>query len=166
MATFKATTSAWREALLLAKNQFHIDEFLPEQEEAIKAFLEGRDLFVNLPTGYGKSLIFQTIPIVADALKGNPRGMTSIIVVISPLKSLMHDQVEYLCNLGIPAIAIVDDNDPEIIQQVIDGYYLVVYCSPECVLSTSTWRGIFGASTFREKLIGVAIDEAHCITQW
>jgi superfamily II DNA helicase RecQ len=78
----------------------------------------------------------------------------------------MDGQVLYLNNLCIPAIAITNDNDPEIIQQVLNGYYIVVFGSPECLLSASTWRGLFMSELIKEMIIGVAIDEAHCITQW
>ena len=78
----------------------------------------------------------------------------------------MDDQVLYLTSRCIPAIAITDQEDPEIIQQVLNGDYIVVFGSPECLLSTTIWRGIFTCETFREMLIGVSIDEAHCITQW
>ena len=88
------------------------------------------------------------------------------MVVISPLKSLMKDQVNFLGTIGIPAIAIEGDDDPKIIQQIKNGYYIIAYCSPECMLSIETWRALFDDATFREMLIGVAIDEAHCITQW
>ena len=79
---------------------------------------------------------------------------------------MMEDQVRYLTNLGIPAIAITNDEDADIIQQVLNGNYIVVFGSLECLLSTTVWRGIFKCHSFMEKLIGVAIDEAHCITQW
>ena len=72
----------------------------------------------------------------------------------------------YLNNMGIPAIAITNVEDPETIQQVLNGNFIVVFGSPECLLSTHTWRGIFKCQGFTEMLIGVAIDEAHCITQW
>ena len=96
-------------------------------------------MFVNLPTGFGKSLIFQSLPIVADNVSGKPRG-SSVIVVISPLRSLMEDQVQYLNNSCIPAIAITDVEDPEIIQQVLNGNFLVVFGSPECLLSNAEQR--------------------------
>ena len=88
-------------------------------------------MFVNLPMDFGKSLIFRSLPIVADIVSGKPRG-SSVIVVISPLRSLMEDRVQNLNSICIPAIA----------------------------------RGIFKSESFSEMLIGVAIDEAHCITQW
>jgi len=78
----------------------------------------------------------------------------------------MEDQVLYLNNICIPAIAINDVEDPENVQQVLNGNFLVVFSSPECLLSTAVWRGIFKCENFTEKLIGVAIDKAHCIIQW
>ena len=145
--------------------KLNIEQLYPEQQKSIRAFMEKGDVFVNLPTGYGKSLIFQCLPIVADVLNSKSRG-SSLMVVISPLKSLMKDQVNFLGTIGIPAIAIEGDDDPEIIQQIKNGYYIIVYCSPECMLSIEIWRALFDDATFREMLIGVAIDENHCITQW
>ena len=160
-----ASEDKWKEAFEAVKAQFELTDLLPEQQEAIKVFFKGKNVFVNLPTGFGKSLIFQSLPIVADIVSGKPRG-SSVIVVISPLRSLMEDQVQYLNSICIPAIAITDVEDPEIIQQVLNGNFLVVFGSPECLLSTALWRGIFKSENFSEMLIGVAIDEAHCITQW
>ncbi|XP_048584772.1 LOW QUALITY PROTEIN: ATP-dependent DNA helicase Q-like SIM [Nematostella vectensis] len=78
----------------------------------------------------------------------------------------MHDQVAYLNNNCVPAIAIGDVEEPDIIQQVQNGTYVVVYGSPWYLLSTTTWRGLFDVPSFKKMLIGVAIDEAHCIVQW
>ena len=89
-----------------------------------------------------------------------------MIVVISPLRSLMNDQVEYLQSIGISAIAISDDENPDIVQRVMNGTFNVIYGSPECLLSVSIWRSIFQCQTFTEMLVGVDIDEAHCIVQW
>jgi len=66
------------------REQFEIDNLLPEQENSLRKFLGDQNIFVNLPTGYGKSLIFQCLPIAADALFEKPRG-SSVLVVISPL---------------------------------------------------------------------------------
>ena len=117
-------------------NQFEVESLLPEQEQSIRAFFEGSSVFVNLPTGYGKSLIFQCLPIVADVLYFKPRG-SHVLVVISPLRSLMEDQVSFLNNIGVPAIAIGDEEDPEIIQQVINGTYIIKWLAR--MLSTPTW---------------------------
>ena len=58
----------WKEAFEAVQSQFELTELLSEQEEAIKAFFEVKDVFVNLPTGSGKSMIFQCLPIVADII--------------------------------------------------------------------------------------------------
>jgi len=118
-----------------------------------------------LPTGYGKSLIFQCLPIAADALFEKPCG-SSVLVVILPLRLLMEDQIRHLNDTGVPVITITDKEDIEIIQQVMNGNYVLVYGSPKCLLSTESWRSIFDCQSFKEMLIGVAIDEAHCIAQW
>ena len=162
----KFTERSWQRAFTAVKEQLKLESLLPEQENALREFLEGQNVFVNLPTGYGKSLIFQCLPITAHALLDKPRG-SSLLVVISPLQSLMEDQVLFLNNNEVPAIAITDEEDPDFVQQVINGNYIVVYCSPECLLSTATWRSIFSYKTFTEMLMLLrAIDEALCITQW
>ena len=125
------TEEGWRRAFEAVKKQFEIDSLLPEQENALRNFLGGQNVFVNLPTGYGKSLIFQCLPIAADAFFEKPGG-SSVVVVLSPLQWLMEDQVIYLNEFGIPAVAITDEEDPELLQQVLNSNYLVVYGSPEC----------------------------------
>jgi len=78
------TEEDWQKAFKSMREQFEIDNLLPEQENSLRKFLGGQNIFVNLPTGYGKSLIFQCLPIAADALFEKPRG-SSVLVVISPL---------------------------------------------------------------------------------
>ena len=100
---------SWERTFRAVKEQFEISNLLPEQENSLREFLLGKNIFVNLPTGYGKSLIFQCLPIAADALFEWRRG-SSVIVVISPLRTLMEDQVRQLNDIGIPAIAITDED--------------------------------------------------------
>ena len=147
----KFSEEPWQRAFTAVKDQFEIESLLPEQESSLREFFEGRNVFVNLPTGFGKSLIFQCLPTVSDALLNKPRG-SSVMVVISSLRSLMEDQVSFLNNIGVPSIAITDEEDPEIMQQVMNGNYIVVYGSPECLLST-TWRSIFRCQSFKAMLI-------------
>lgn len=156
----------YNDALEIVCSVFKIRSLYDEQLEALKKYSEGHHVFVNLPTAFGKSLIYQAVPIFSDTMHRKSSG-TSVIVVISPLKSLMEEQVNYLKGLGLKAVAITDEsNHPYFIQDVINGKYSHVYASPECLLSTSTWRGIFSSKLFQENLVGVAVDEAHCISQW
>ena len=71
--------------------------------------------------------MFHCLPIVADVLQNKPRGSSTVVV-----RSLMEDQVTHLRTLGVRTIAIKDDEDPVLVQQVTDGVYPVVLGSPEC----------------------------------
>lgn len=88
-----------------------------EQICALRGFFQGKDLFFSAPTGYGKSLVFHAIPIVADFLMEKLVG-TSCIIVVSPLQSLMLDQVSKLKEVGINAAAIYADQTEEILQEI------------------------------------------------
>lgn len=74
----------WEDALHVGRSTFNIKEFYPEQVEALQAYFSGQHVYVNLPTSFGKSLIFQAVPLIYDTAKLRPKG-TSIIVIISPL---------------------------------------------------------------------------------
>ena len=154
----------WKCAINKVLNVFQVHSLYKEQEEALVQFFSKRDVFVNLPTPYGKSLIFQAAPVMADIILRRSTG-TSIVVVISPLKALMEDQVRHLNKLSLSAVCVSDQHDDRLVQDIINGQYTHVYGSPECFLK-STWRGIFGSKKFQESLVCIAIDEAHFINQW
>ena len=78
----------------------------------------------------------------------------------------MEEKVRQLNDIGIPAIAITDEEDKGFMQQVLNGNFVLVYGCPECLVSTESWRSIFDCESFKKMLIGVVIDETHCITQW
>ena len=91
---------SWQNAFSSVAALFKIESLFPEQREAIKAFFESNlNVFVSLPTGARKSLIFQSLPFVFDSLKGNPRG-TSVLVVISPLKASFAFDAMFFSNFG------------------------------------------------------------------
>ena len=103
---------------------FKIVDLNAFQREAMEYFVKKKlDVFVNLPTGYGKSLIYQALPLVFDVTR-NSTGL--VVVVISPLVNLMKDQVESLQKLGIPAVSLGDIADREA-RALEDGRYRVVY---------------------------------------
>ena len=108
---------------------FKIVDLNVHHREAIAYFVDKKkDVFINLPTGFGKSLIYQALPIVFDVTR-NSTG--HIVVVISPLVNLMKDQVENLKKLGISAISLSDVKDLEA-KDVEEGHlYAVVYGTPE-----------------------------------
>ena len=150
------------DALHVACSTFNMKEFYLE---ALQAYFSEKHVYVNLPSSFGKWLIFQAAPLIYDAAKLRPKG-TSIIVIISPLKSLMEEQVAVSKNFRIPAVCITDESKDNVIEAVMEARYSHVYVSSECLLSTNKWREIFRSKTFLENLVGVALDEAHCIHQW
>ena len=154
----------WEKAVREVCDTFGIDKLFDKQIEALQSFFAKWDVFVNLPTCYGKSLIFQAVPIMADILYKRPKG-TSIVVVISPLKALMEDQVRQLQKWNIPAVCVSEKHDDALVRKIVNGEVTHVYGSPECLLA-STWRGILSCKHIRESLVCVAVDEAHCISQW
>jgi ATP-dependent DNA helicase RecQ len=132
--------------------------FRPLQREAMDAILTGRDSVVVLPTGGGKSLCFQAPALV--------KGDGGLALVVSPLISLMKDQVDTLVENGIEAAcynsALSADRKASVTAGIREGRYRLLYVSPERLAGE-------GSDAFVQRLKGVsyiAIDEAHCISQW
>jgi ATP-dependent DNA helicase RecQ len=132
--------------------------FRPLQREAMDAILQDRDSVVVLPTGGGKSLCFQAPALVREGLA----------VVVSPLISLMKDQVDTLTGNGVPAACINSaqpaDERAAVLHGVREGRYRLLYVSPERMASEGP--GGFAAGLARLPISFVAVDEAHCISQW
>ena len=146
-------------ALGVLRERFGHAAFRPGQAAAIAAVLAGRDAAVLLPTGAGKSSCYQ-VPAIVAADRG--AGTT---VVVSPLIALMNDQVDGLRGRGIAAVAIhsqQDDGDRVAALAAIErGEVAIVYVSPERAVSPSFLR-LLG----RARIAMLAIDEAHCVSQW
>ncbi|NMA94735.1 MAG: ATP-dependent DNA helicase RecQ [Clostridiales bacterium] len=137
------------------KSYFGYDKFLPGQKEAIESIVSGRDTLVIFPTGGGKSLCYQ---IPALIFKG-------ITLVISPLISLMKDQVDELLGVGISSTYIsstISDREIDLrIQNMKKKTYKIVYIAPERFYSD-----VFIEALSHVEISFVAIDEAHCVSQW
>lgn len=134
---------------------FGYTSFRSGQEALIDAQLAGRDVFGVMPTGGGKSLCYQ-IPAIL---------MEGVTFVVSPLISLMKDQVMALKHAGVPAAYINSSLSPRQIQLVYQnltaGRYKIVYVAPERLLTEG-----FLACAQTVKISMIAVDEAHCISQW
>ena len=132
----------------------------PLQEKAVQAAVDGKSLLAIFPTGGGKSLTFQ-LPALMDGC--TVHGLT---VIISPLQSLMKDQVDNLCERGIyDAVTINGLLDPisraQAIQQVQDGDASILYIAPEMLRSKTIERILMARHVGR-----FVIDEAHCFSSW
>ena len=132
--------------------------FRPLQREAMDAILGGRDSLVVLPTGGGKSLCFQAPALLRDG----------VAVVVSPLIALMKDQVDTLVGNGVPAACFhsaLDSSDKaRVTAGLRDGRFRLLYVAPERLVGDS--GNGFATLLDRRPVSFVAIDEAHCISQW
>jgi len=138
-----------------------------EQTQAILKFLQGKDVFVVLPTGYGKSLCYACLPLVFDRVFGRlSTNERSIAVVISPLIALMEDQVGSFSSRGITSVKAGSCSDHETSQRIINGEYQLVFISPEALLSKKRWRKMLLCDVYQRNLVAVVVDEAHCVRNW
>ena len=151
-------TSAAAELREVMTRHWGYREFRPLQREAMEAVVAGRDSVVVLPTGGGKSLCFQVPALIRPGLA----------VIVSPLISLMKDQVDTLIGNGVPAAVFNSSLDPDAKAAVVAGLrdrrYRLLYVSPERLMGEP--RDAFLAVLRRCDVSFVAIDEAHCISHW
>ena len=139
----------------LLKKYWQKDKFRPMQKEIIENYQRGEDTVVLLPTGGGKSICYQLPAIVQE-------GLT---LVISPLISLMQDQVNQLNERGIKAMFFENNSLKNPIDHQFDnakyGNFKLIYSSPERLLNKSFLNQIKSL-----KIHGIAVDEAHCVSEW
>ena len=125
---------------------FGFEKLNKHQEEAIRQVVELKvDVFVNLPTGYGKSVVFQALPTVFASVD---KCEKNIVIVISPLINLMKDQVSRLSLLGVSAISLSDISSAAEIKKVESGEFSIVYGSPESWLGDIRWRRMLSLTFF------------------
>lgn len=148
-------TDRFSRALALLKEYFGYKSFRPAQEPVVRSLLAGRDTVAIMPTGAGKSICFQ-IPALM---------LSGITLVISPLISLMKDQVDALVDAGVAATFINSTLSSAEwsarMNDIADGRYPLVYVAPERLET-----GAFQTITSRVPIAMVAVDEAHCLSQW
>lgn len=137
------------------RHYFGHDAFRPGQEAMIDALIAGRDALGVMPTGAGKSMCYQIPALVRE-------GVT---LVISPLISLMKDQVAALKSAGVPAAYLNSSLTPAQLElateRACQGMYRIIYVAPERLAAPS-----FQRFAMRTKIALIAVDEAHCVSQW
>ncbi|OAL38496.1 hypothetical protein AYO20_02145 [Fonsecaea nubica] len=150
------------------RKKFHLHEFRHNQLEAINATLSGKDAFVLMPTGGGKSLCYQ-LPAVVQS--GRTAGVT---IVVSPLLSLMQDQVDHLQKLHIQAVLVNGQTSQEHRNYILEAlrsnepekFVQLLYVTPEMLNKSETFFKVFLDLNRRRRLARIVIDEAHCVSQW
>ncbi len=142
-------------ALTLLRRHWGHDQFRPAQAEAIAAISQGKDVLAVLPTGYGKSAVFQVPALMREGTA----------LVVSPLIALMKDQCDDCASRGIPASYVnshVNDTEQEDrYYALVEGEYKVFYISPERIRNRRFRQVIAGAN-----ISLLVVDEAHCASRW
>ena len=139
----------------ILKKVFGYDSFRPGQEEIVSRLLAGQDVLAVMPTGAGKSICYQVPALL----------LPGITIVVSPLVSLMKDQVGALVQAGVAAAflnnSLTDNQKALMLRRAREGWYKIIYVAPERLEMPGFQRFA------QEKLISmVTVDEAHCISQW
>ncbi|CAB4009301.1 Werner syndrome ATP-dependent helicase homolog [Paramuricea clavata] len=167
----------------------------PKQVICLEKLFFGSDVLAVLPTGYGKSLIYQILPLLLyckEWLEGiqiqrsiNECDLTSVVIVISPLNSLINDQIRKILTTGL-RVSILnvnrtcdditsDSSGDEVLCDVVEldkkerllaGYYNILFAHPESLLSSRFGRSLVNSVVYQKNVCALVIDEAHCIIEW
>ena len=143
------------QAHTLLKRYYGYDQFRPGQEEIIRALCGGQDVLAVMPTGAGKSVCFQIPALMQEGIS----------LIVSPLVSLMRDQVMALVQMGVPAAFLNSSLTPRqyalALERARQGRYKLIYVAPERLTSPA-----FLDFALSARIDLLAVDEAHCISQW
>jgi ATP-dependent DNA helicase RecQ len=158
----------------------------PKQVICLEKIFLGEDILAILPTGYGKSLIYQLLPLILfrkKMLEEDPtRGIisindvTTVLLVISPLNSLISDQIRKLLTTGLRVSSLnvsqqattdgfdVDKHSKK--EELASGYYNLLFAHPEAFISCKFGQELANSPSYQKNVCAIVIDEAHCILEW
>ena len=137
----------------------------PEQKECIKSILDGNDVFVWLPTGFGKSVCYEVLPFMFDKKLGRDN---SLVLIVSPLVSLMVDQVRSLRSRSVKASVMSSGSGVEKEFIATDDDLVCsshLFCAPEALVA-GRWRDAIEKTEISSRVIAIVVDEAHCVSKW
>jgi ATP-dependent DNA helicase RecQ len=130
----------------------------------LKSFFSGQDVFAQLPTGYGKSLVFQAIPDMCLHFKSRGFAFSEapVVIVACPLQSIISDQILFLKPIGINAANI---GDPAYNSDLLSGNIRIIFGSPES-LGSEACRKLLTMPFYKKNVVALVCDEVHTVTQW
>lgn len=137
----------------------------PQQRESVKCMYEGKDVFLWLPTGFGKSICYEVLPFVFDVKLAR---VDSVVIVVSPLVSLMTDQTRSLRSRGVKAaiMSSMGGVEKDLLATADDlERSSFLFCAPEAIVC-GRWRESLEKPELSDRVVAVAIDEAHCVSKW
>ena len=178
-----ASGTAFDEAVEYALGELQLShvKLKEKQLDVLEHVYNGKDVFGWLPTGYGKSICYQILPFLFDYKLGKCGGdeFRSVVVVVSPLVSLMTEQVRKLrqCGVSCAILAVGTGGSSygsercarELLvkeEDLTSGSYRILYSSPEAVIGNVHWREMLLKPPYSHTVVAVAVDEAHCVSKW
>ena len=156
-----------RAAILQACEIHGVDVLKELQELCLDTLLSKKDVLACLPTGFGKSLIFQAWPTVCSLLSAkypDKWPQKAVVFIVCPLQSIMEEQVKLLNEKGLSAAYAGKNENTD--KRICSGEFSFVYGSPETFVGNNFWRTALQSPLFGERLIGLAVDEVHTVVQW
>lgn len=144
----------------------NIEDMKLKQEEALYNYIKRKDVLAVLPTGCGKSLIFQMVPKICAYFHqcGFPYPMNAILIVICPLNALIDSHLKELKKHGIKGCSLNDGMYD--ITDLTNGKYSIIFTNPESLILNKNWRTMLQSSIYQENLFGIVADEAHVVPKW
>jgi superfamily II DNA helicase RecQ len=136
-----------------------VTELKPLQRKALAAMMNKKDAICMLPTGYGKSLVYELCPILYEEIFGK----SCCVFVFEPLNVIIEQQ---LSKLGPSAISLKVENDASVVNKLRSGDYTYIYTHPEHIIGKKAFNDLFISPVYGSKGVFIVVDEAHCVLDW
>ena len=139
-----------------------------KQREVIREVYDGNDVW--LPTGFGKSLCFESLPSMFGMKIGQVAGGSrSVVVAIAPWVSLMVDQVSNLMSQAVSAAIMSSQCEIDkklLVSEQRMGMYSLLFAAPKAVIGERKWKENLSETPLHNRIVAIAVDEAHCVSKW
>lgn len=142
--------------------QLKIECLRPFQQHCVVELLNGQNVFLSCKTGSGKSVCFESFPIVIGHFPRTSLG--SIVIIVEPLLAINEEGIRRVTSLGFPATYIGRDDSER--EMIISGGFTYVFTSAENILDNEQYRSMLTSSAYRQRDVLLVIDEAHTIVNW